>query len=77
MDIFIILLRMGRYYQPDDEAETAGDRQGRGLCRSGEGRGAPHHAGVADAPRPDEIVVVIGIADGGRVNPRVGKGRIL
>ena len=33
--------------------------------------------GVADAPRPDEIVVVIGIADGGRVNPRVGKGRIL
>jgi hypothetical protein len=33
--------------------------------------------GVADAPRPDEIVVVIGIADGGRVHPRVGKGRIL
>jgi hypothetical protein len=33
--------------------------------------------GVADAPRPDEIVVAIGIADGGRVNPRVGKGRIL
>jgi Amino acid synthesis len=33
--------------------------------------------GVADAPRPDEIVVVIGIADGGRVNPRVGKARIL
>jgi hypothetical protein len=32
---------------------------------------------VPDAPRPDEIVVVIGIADGGRVNPRVGKGRIL
>jgi len=32
---------------------------------------------VADAPRPDEIVVIIGIADGGRVNPRVGKGRIL
>ena len=32
---------------------------------------------VADAPRPDEIVVVIGIADGGRVNPRVGKGRVL
>ena len=32
---------------------------------------------VGDAPRPDEIVVVIGIADGGRVNPRVGKGRIL
>lgn len=33
--------------------------------------------GVPDAPRPDEIVVVIGIADGGRVNPRVGKQRIL
>lgn len=32
---------------------------------------------VPDAPRPDEIVVIIGIADGGRVNPRVGKGRIL
>jgi len=33
--------------------------------------------GVADAPRPDEIVVVIGIADGGRVAPRVGKGPVL
>lgn len=33
--------------------------------------------GVSDAPRPDEIVVVIAVADGGRVNPRVGKGRIL
>ena len=32
---------------------------------------------VPDAPRPDEIVVVIVVADGGRVNPRVGKGRIL
>lgn len=32
---------------------------------------------VGDAPRPDEIVVVIGISDGGRVNPRVGKGRIV
>jgi hypothetical protein len=32
---------------------------------------------VADAPRPDEIVVVIGISDGGRPSPRVGKGRIL
>ena len=32
---------------------------------------------VADAPRPDEIVVVIGISDGGRASPRVGKGRIL
>lgn len=33
--------------------------------------------GMSDAPRPDEIVVAIGIADGGRVNPRVGKGPIL
>jgi hypothetical protein len=33
--------------------------------------------GIPDAPRPDEIVVVIAIADGGRVNPRVGQGRIL
>ena len=32
---------------------------------------------VADAPRPDEIVVAIGIADGGRVTPRVGKARSL
>ena len=32
--------------------------------------------GIPDAPRPDEIVVVIAIADGGRVNPRVGKGPI-
>ena len=30
---------------------------------------------VADAPRPDEIVVVMAIADGGRPRPRVGKGR--
>lgn len=30
---------------------------------------------VADAPRPDEIVVVMAVADGGRVRPRVGKGR--
>jgi hypothetical protein len=30
---------------------------------------------VADAPRPDEIVVVIAISDGGRPNPRIGKGR--
>ena len=33
--------------------------------------------GISDAPRPDEIVVILAIADGGRVNPRVGKGRIL
>src|SRR5687768_13012284 len=32
---------------------------------------------VGDAPRPDEIVVVIGISDGGRASPRVGEGRIL
>lgn len=34
-------------------------------------------AGISDAPRPDEIVVMIAIADDGRVNARVGKGRIL
>jgi hypothetical protein len=32
---------------------------------------------VPDAPRPDEIVVVMIAADGGRPAPRVGKGRIL
>jgi hypothetical protein len=32
---------------------------------------------VADAPRPDEIVVVMIAADGGRAAPRVGKGRVL
>src|SRR5688500_16306346 len=31
---------------------------------------------VADAPRPDEIVVVIALADGGRPHSRVGKGRV-
>ena len=30
---------------------------------------------VADAPRPDEIMVVMAVADGGRPRPRVGKGR--
>ena len=30
---------------------------------------------VTDAPRPDEIVVVVAVADGGRPHPRVGKGR--
>jgi hypothetical protein len=30
---------------------------------------------VPDAPRPDEIVVVVAVADGGRPHPRVGKGR--
>ena len=32
--------------------------------------------GLSDAPRPDEIVVAIAIADGGRVNPRVGKAPV-
>ena len=32
---------------------------------------------VGDAPRPDEIMVAIGISDGGRADPRVGKSRIL
>jgi hypothetical protein len=32
---------------------------------------------VPDGPRPDEIVVVMAAADGGRVSPRVGKGRVL
>ena len=31
---------------------------------------------VADAPRPDEIVVVLAIADGGRVRARIAKGRV-
>jgi hypothetical protein len=30
---------------------------------------------VADAPRPNEILMAIAIADGGRPLPRVGKGR--
>ena len=30
---------------------------------------------VPDAPRPDEIVVVMAVSDGGRPHPRVGKGR--
>ena len=32
---------------------------------------------VADAPRPDEIAVIMIAADGGRVSPRLGKGRVL
>jgi hypothetical protein len=32
---------------------------------------------VADGPRPDEIVVIMIAADGGRPAPRVGKGRVL
>lgn len=31
---------------------------------------------IADAPRPDEIVVVMGVADGGRPNPRCGSGPV-
>ena len=31
---------------------------------------------VADAPRPDEILVVMAIADGGRVHPRCGQGPV-
>jgi hypothetical protein len=32
---------------------------------------------VADAPRGDEIVIAMAIADGGRPRPRVGRGRIV
>lgn len=32
---------------------------------------------VADAPRPDEIMVIMIAADGGRPAPRVGRGRVL
>ena len=32
---------------------------------------------VPDAPRPDEIVVVIALSDGSRPHARVGKGRVL
>lgn len=32
---------------------------------------------VPDAPRPDEIMMVVALADGGRPVPRCGKGRIL
>ena len=31
---------------------------------------------VADAPRPDEIVMCVAVADGGRPHPRVGSGPI-
>ena len=31
---------------------------------------------LADAPRPDEILVVMAIADGGRVRPRCGQGPV-
>jgi hypothetical protein len=29
---------------------------------------------VPDAPRPDEVVVCVGLSDGGRIRARVGKG---
>jgi len=32
---------------------------------------------VSDAPRPEEIVVVVAVADGGRPHPRVGQGRVV
>jgi hypothetical protein len=32
---------------------------------------------VPDAPRPDEILIAMAIADGGRPRPRSGKGRIV
>lgn len=32
---------------------------------------------VPDAPRPDELLIAMAIADGGRPRPRCGKGRIL
>src|SRR5688572_21496498 len=32
---------------------------------------------VADAPRPDEIVLVIALSDGGRPHARIGRGRIV
>ena len=31
---------------------------------------------VGDAPRADEIVICMGVADGGRPHPRVGSGPI-
>lgn len=30
---------------------------------------------IADSPRPHEVMVIMAVADGGRVNPRSGKGR--
>jgi len=32
--------------------------------------------GIEDAPRPDEIVVVLAVSDGGRPSPRIGAGRL-
>jgi hypothetical protein len=30
----------------------------------------------SDGPRPDEVVVIMALSDGGRPHPRVGKGRV-
>jgi hypothetical protein len=32
--------------------------------------------GIEDAPRPDEILVVLAVSDGGRPDPRIGPGRL-
>lgn len=32
---------------------------------------------VPDSPRPNEIMMVVAIADGGRINPRVGQTRVV
>jgi hypothetical protein len=32
--------------------------------------------GIEDAPRPDEILIVLAVSDGGRPNPRIGPGRL-
>lgn len=32
--------------------------------------------GLADAPRPNEIIVILAVADAGRPNARVGKGKL-
>lgn len=31
--------------------------------------------GIEDAPRPDEILIVLAVSDGGRPDPRIGPGR--
>ena len=31
---------------------------------------------VGDSPRPDEILMIVAVADGGRINPRSGDGPI-
>lgn len=32
--------------------------------------------GIEDAPRPNEIVVILAVSDGGRPDPRIGPGRL-